>query len=241
MGQEADTGARQGPLATAADAACIDHLVIAADTLEAGVAWCEANFGVTLAPGGKHPLFGTHNRLLRVHGASNARLYLEVIAVDPSATPERKPPLKRWFDLDDPVLRGRLRTQGPQLIHWVARVPDLLRAVAALEDLGVDRGRVMTASRPTPHGLLSWQIAVRDDGQRLFDGVLPTLIQWGDHHPALTLPDAGVSLESFTLSHPNADGLRGALAAVGLAIVKVEVGEARLRATLNTPAGLLTL
>lgn len=212
--------------------ASIDHLVVAAETLEAGVAWCEATLGITPAAGGKHPLFGTHNRLLRITDASNPRLYFEIIAVDPNATPERQAPLKRWFDMDDAQLQARLRAHGPQLIHWVARVQSLREATLALQEMGIDRGRVMTASRPTPHGLLEWQIAVRDDGQRLFDGALPTLIEWGDHHPALTLPDEGVSLASFALSHPNAGALQHALARVGLGAVPVEVGEACVRATL---------
>ena len=44
----------------------IDHLVVAASSLDQGVAWCEATLGVTPGPGGEHPLMGTHNRLLRV-------------------------------------------------------------------------------------------------------------------------------------------------------------------------------
>jgi hypothetical protein len=44
----------------------VDHLVVAADSLEQGVKWCEETLGVTPGPGGQHPLMGTHNRLLRV-------------------------------------------------------------------------------------------------------------------------------------------------------------------------------
>ena len=42
----------------------VDHVVIAADTLERGVQWCEATLGVTPERGGEHALMGTHNRLL---------------------------------------------------------------------------------------------------------------------------------------------------------------------------------
>ncbi|MDQ0821369.1 hypothetical protein QFZ79_003744 [Arthrobacter sp. V4I6] len=42
--------------------ASIDYLVIAADSLEQGAAWCAATFGVQPSGGGKHPLMGTHNR-----------------------------------------------------------------------------------------------------------------------------------------------------------------------------------
>ena len=44
----------------------LDHLVIMANTLNEGVAWCEATLGVTPGPGGEHPLMSTHNRLLRI-------------------------------------------------------------------------------------------------------------------------------------------------------------------------------
>ncbi|MEO7742546.1 MAG: VOC family protein [Usitatibacter sp.] len=42
----------------------LDHLVIAAATLEEGVRYVEAQLGVTMGPGGKHATMGTHNRLL---------------------------------------------------------------------------------------------------------------------------------------------------------------------------------
>ena len=105
--------------------ACLDHLVVAAATLAEGVAWCEATLGLTPGPGGAHALFGTHNRLMRLHSAEQPRAYLEIIAIDPAATATRLAPLRRWFDLDDPALRERLQREGPQLVHWVASVPDI--------------------------------------------------------------------------------------------------------------------
>jgi hypothetical protein len=51
---------RFGPGAT------VDHLVVIAHTLDQGVAWCEQTLGITPGPGGKHPLFGTHNRLFKI-------------------------------------------------------------------------------------------------------------------------------------------------------------------------------
>ena len=44
----------------------LDHLVVAARTLEEGAAWVEAALGVKTLPGGKHPLMGTHNRVLSI-------------------------------------------------------------------------------------------------------------------------------------------------------------------------------
>ena len=68
-------------------APAIDHLVIAAPTLAEGVDWCEQTLGVSPGPGGAHALFGTHNRLLRLAICSGQPCYLEIIAVDPAATP----------------------------------------------------------------------------------------------------------------------------------------------------------
>ena len=211
--------------------AAFDHLVVAAATLAEGVHWCESTLGRTPAPGGAHALFGTHNRLLRLDGAERA--YLELLAINPAAKPTRAPPLKRWFDLDDPALRERLRAHGPQPIHWVARVDDIEAARAAWLTQGIDPGPVLTASRETPRGLLQWRITVRDDGARGFDGVLPTLIQWGGIHPVATLPASGLVLRELSLAHPRATALNAALAAIGLPHLRAREADAAIVAHLH--------
>ncbi|WP_353395224.1 VOC family protein [Hydrogenophaga sp. 5NK40-0174] len=219
--------------------AALDHLVIAAQTLGEGVTWCQRVFGMTPAEGGRHALFGTHNRLLRLHGANFPDAYLEIIAIEPNVRPTRQAPLARWFDLDDPGLRRRLQFQGPQIIHWVARVPDLAQACQAWSVLGIDRGSIIDASRQTPEGLLRWKISIRDDGQRLFGGALPTLIEWQGEHPCKKLPARGPQLNRLELSHPDRKALTAALAAVGLdSAVGVSVNDdpAGLHAQLSTVA-----
>ena len=221
----------------------LDHLVVIAPTLADGVAWCESTLGVTPGPGGEHPLMGTHNRLIHISSPTHPRAYLEVIAIHPGLTPARAAGEKRWFDMDDEALQTQLRQTGPQLAHWVAQVPELAQAVTALATQGIDRGRVLAASRPTPHGLLSWQISVRDDGQRLFGGCLPTLIEWGAAHPCEHLPASGVQLQALQLQHPDATALRAACGAAGLAqVATITDGPApRLQALLATPRGPLVL
>ncbi|TAM52986.1 MAG: VOC family protein [Burkholderiaceae bacterium] len=217
--------------------AAIDHLVVMAASLEDGVAWCEARLGVTPGPGGEHPLMGTHNRVLSLASPGFACAYLEIIAVNPGATHERPTGASRWFDMDDAALRERVAQHGPQLIHWVARVPEMEPAVLALEALHIERGAVLQASR----GTLRWHITVRGDGQRLFDGCLPTLIQWGIEHPCLAMPASGVTLRSLRATHPRAHALQAAYDAIDLAQVPVSLGPARLTAQLQTPHGLLEL
>ena len=55
----------------------IDHLVVAATSLEQGVQWCEALFGITPALGGEHALFGTHNRLFKIATPTFPMAYFE--------------------------------------------------------------------------------------------------------------------------------------------------------------------
>lgn len=216
----------------------VDHLVIAAASLDEGAAWCEATLGVLPVPGGEHPLMGTHNRLLRIATVDYPRAYLEVIAVQPGRTPQRA---RRWFDLDEEGVRDALRRDGPRLLHFVAAVPDVRAAVAQWQRLGIARGDVVQASRATPRGLLQWQITLREDGQRLFAGALPTLIEWGQVHPAPALPESAVTLQGVSASHPEAPLLRAACDAIGLQGFAVKEGPARLCAVLDTPRGRVRL
>jgi hypothetical protein len=215
----------------------VDHLVIAADTLAQGAQWCEAALGVVPGPGGEHALMGTHNRLLRIATPRYPRAYLEIIAINPAAPSPGRP---RWFDLDDPTLQQDIR-KLPRLVHFVAATEDAAAALKALKRLGIDRGALVKAERQTPRGLLQWRISVRADGQRLYYGALPTLIQWGDTHPADAIPDAGLALQSLRISHPRAADLSAAHDAIGLQDVAVEEGAPNLVATLNTPKGLVDI
>ena len=223
----------------------LDHLVIMAATLEEGVQWCEATLGVTPAAGGRHAFMGTHNRLLRTSSDAFAASYLEIIAIDPEGAPPVAPFDKRWFDMDTASLRASVTQHGPQLIHWVARIPDIAASTQALHALDLPAGAPQAASRQTPRGLLEWQIGLRSDGQRLLDGCLPTLIHWGAIHPEASLQDQGVQLLGLELQHPQADALRAALLALNLPVdapIQVQSGaRPALAAHLQTPKGPVTL
>jgi hypothetical protein len=215
----------------------LDHIVIAADSLEQGVQWCEATLGVTPGAGGQHPLMGTHNRVLRIANDSYPRAYLEIIAIDPAAPP---PGRRRWFDLDDVVLKQKIRQQ-PRLVHFVARTSDAQAALQALQGVGIDRGELVAAQRPTSQGVLSWRISIRPDGQRLFYGGLPTLIEWDSAHPVDAMPESGLGLQSLHASYPRPDDLERAFKAIGLDGVAVEHGMPNVKAVLATPNGLVEL
>ena len=213
----------------------LDHLVVAAHTLEQGVAWCEATLGVTPGPGGHHALMGTHNRLCRIATEAFPDTYLEIIAIDPQAPP---PARVRWFGLDEPALQARLRESGPRLIHAVARTAQLDMQRWALITLGLKPGNPVRAGRDTPEGPLAWQILLREDGALECGGALPTLIQWEGRHPAQAMPDSGLALRALAL--------RGvperARELLKLRGVDMQPGAGpALQACLDTPLGPVTL
>ncbi len=226
----------------------IDHLVVVAQSLDQGVAWCEATLGITPGPGGEHKLFGTHNHLFKIATPTHPYAYFEIIAINPGAAYAHSVSSKRWFDMDDAALQAAV-AKGPRLVHFVANTPDVQAARSALSALHIERGPALEASRHSRKGLLQWQITVREDGQRLFNGTLPTLIQWGKPgeadplrlHPRNSLPRSGVSLQSLTVTHPDAATLKAAYAAIGLQGIAMEEGPANLTATLRTPKGVVTL
>ncbi len=226
----------------------IDHLVIVAKSLEQGVQWCEDTLGITPGPGGEHTLYGTHNRLFKVASPSNPMAYVEIIAIDPNAVRPKRACPTRWYDMDDPVLQKAV-SKEPRLVHFVVNTPDIRAARMAIRMQGIDRGPAIHASRRTNRGTLNWQISVRADGQRLFDGCMPTLIQWGKPdatdplklHPRNTLTRSGVTLQSLEVIHPSAAKLQAAYDAIELNRVNVTEGPANLKATLQTPKGLIVL
>lgn len=220
----------------------LDHLVVAAASLAEGVAWCEATLGVTPGPGGEHPLMGTHNRLLSIASPAFPQAYLEIIAIQPGATPALPTGDQRWFDLDFEPLQHHMATHGPTLVHWVARVPDAQAAAQSLRAHGLDVGRVAPASRATPQGLLQWHITLRADGHRLLGGCVPTLIQWGPTHPTGAMAASGVSLQAWSLAHPQPHAVAQALHTLGGPTPPVHPGTApTFTATLACPKGLVRL
>jgi hypothetical protein len=201
----------------------LDHLVVAASTLERGVNWLEHKLGVKLQAGGKHPLFGTHNALLKL-GAST---YLEVISIDPDAP---APTRARWFELDKAHL-----LEQPKLIHWVASTENPEARVLEFPFLG----RVLEASR----GDLRWQITVPDDGHLNFLGLIPTLISWNGIHPTTQLEHKNCELLQLEGYHPESNDVNIALEQLGAKSL-LEVSSAptpRLKAVIQTPNGRVEL
>jgi hypothetical protein len=209
--------------------ATLDHLVVAANTLDQGEDYLASLLGTRPQRGGKHVAMGTHNSLLKL----GARCYLELIAIDPDAAAPSRP---RWFDLDRPAMRALL-AQKPRLIQWAARTDDI---DAARRASPIDPGPVHSMARSG----LRWRITIPDDGSRPGAGVLPALIQWDDAgHPTDNLADAGLGVAALAGAHPEPGAMRAALSVLGLSeTLKVTFDAApRLAAMLTTPRGSVTL
>ncbi|WBU58296.1 VOC family protein [Paracoccus sediminicola] len=188
-----------------------DHLVIAAETLEAGEAWLAERLKAAPEPGGKHGFMGTHNRVWRL----GAREYIELIAIDPEAAAPDRP---RWFGLDS--FSGL-----PRLVAWVCRTGNLKPPEGAT---------VTDAAR----GDLRWRIAIPDSGVSGSDGLEPLRIAWGDGpHPADAMPDHGLRLIGLDLDHPAPPRLNIKDPRVRIS----RADEPRLVAHISTPQGKVTL
>ena len=205
----------------------LDHIVVAALSLDAGARFIREKLGVEIPPGGRHESMGTHNRLMRLGRDS----FLEVIALDPHG---RAPDRPRWYGLDDPAMRACLR-DGPSLIAWVIRTADI---AAAVDAAAIPLGTITRVSR----GALSWRLTLPDDGHLPGGGTIPHVIEWDKAlRPWESMADLGCSLASLTLANPDGDWLGRALRSLGadaLPPVRVlEGGAPRLSARIVTPSG----
>ncbi len=197
----------------------LDHLVVTAPDLAAGVAHVRDRLGVTVPDGGAHPAMATHNRLMRL----GPGIFLEVIAPDPAAAPPARP---RWFALD--------AAGPPRLAAWVLRTGDLDAAHAALPDAG--------PPIPMARGALTWRITVPADGALPRGGAHPMVLQWDGDPPADRMADAGCRLERLCVRHPDAAALARALGALDDPRIAFEAAQRPgLAARIATPGGVRTL
>jgi hypothetical protein len=205
----------------------VDHLLIGAADLDAGIQWVYGRTGVRAAFGGVHPGGGTRNALLSLQ----RRRYLEVIAPDPAQSEYR-------FRVD---VRSLAR---PQLVTWAAGTPDadgVARSAraAGLEVTGPDAG-----SRARPDGVvLRWRIvSVKNDLGSAGVEPIPFFIEWDPRspHPSTDSP-GGCDLLSFRIAHPRPADVKAALDALGISVPVDAAERPRLTATLSTPRGEATL
>ena len=210
----------------------LDHIVIAADTLEQGVNYVRKNLGVEIPEGGLHQTMGTHNHVMQLGNDA----YLEVIAIDPAAEPPGHP---RWFGLDESLTRAAIKQQ-PRLITWVMNTADIHQAV---DTASFEIGTPTALSRDN----LEWEIALPGDGRLLAGGMLPYCIQWqSTPHPAQDMADLDCLLQGLTIHHNRPRWITARLDEIEAGhLIEVEAitddETPYLSATIDTPSGKVTL
>jgi hypothetical protein len=147
----------------------LDHVVIAAAELEAAAAVLEEQYGLHSLEGGRHPGWGTANRIVPLGGA-----YLELVAV----VDEQEAAVTgfgRWV--------AAARPDPLRLLGWAVRT-DALDAVAERLDLDVIPG-----SRTRLDGtVVCWRLAGTEHAA--LHPELPFFIEWA---PGTSLPGSAAA------------------------------------------------
>jgi Glyoxalase-like domain len=138
----------------------LDHVLIAVSDLDAAGAALAGRTGLRSVPGGRHPGFGTANRIVPLGPA-----YLELVAVaDPAQAAASA--FGRWAAAAPPG-----RPMG-----WAVRTDDLDGVAARL---GLE---IVPGSRSAPDGaLLRWRMAGIEAAAA--EPFLPFFIEWGEDTP----------------------------------------------------------
>jgi len=138
----------------------LDHVVIAVADLETAAQELEARHDLTSVEGGRHPDWGTANRIVPL-----GETYRELIAVADAVTAEQSEP-GRWV----------AGAQPGRPLGWAVRTRNL-GEVARRLDLPVSAG-----SRTTPDGeVLRWRSAGLE--QSVAEPALPFFIEWDTKTP----------------------------------------------------------
>jgi len=138
----------------------IDHVLIRVADLDAAVRAFETRYGLSSVPGGRHPGWGTANRIVPL-GES----YLELVAVVDDAEAAASP-FGSWVASVAPA-----RPFG-----WAVRTEDV---DAVAQRLGL---RTVAGERAAPDGRrLEWRTAGVERAAE--DPSLPFFIQWGEGTP----------------------------------------------------------
>jgi Glyoxalase-like domain len=135
----------------------LDHVVLAVGELEAGASRLLRDHGLASVPGGRHPRWGTANRIVPL-----GETYLELIAVQDTAIATATP-----FG----AAVARASTDGDRWLTWAVR-DDRIESTARRLGPVVEAG-----DRELPDGsVLRWRNAGVDDPDRAPE--LPFFIAW---------------------------------------------------------------
>jgi 5'-nucleotidase (lipoprotein e(P4) family) len=213
----------EGNAAAVANASLVDHVILGAADLDAGMAWLEARTGVRPILGGQHPGRGTRNALLALGG----RRYLELLAPDPTQGP-------------GPLTSELMKLATPKLVGWALAATDMESVAAHGRSAGIPLEGPNAGSRARPDGrLLEWRALASGE---LEGASVPFFIEWSaaSVHPSADSPQ-GCRLVSLEVQRPDSARLRELLSALGSAVSVTQAATEGLSLRLDTPKGIVTL
>lgn len=202
----------------------MDHILWATPNLDYG---CElfANLtGVTPAPGGAHPGFGTRNAL----SSFSPTTYLEILAPDLSQ------------DLKGTWGVGVAALKRPCMYSFALSCDDLEGVSVRAQIAGISVQAPVAMSRKLPDGgMLNWRILRIDDPR--WPGRLPFFIDWeGAPHPGATT-SGGTVLEEICALDPDPNALENVYRAIGCDMPVYAGVEHGFVAKLKAPKGIVIL
>lgn len=203
--------------------AVIDHVILAINDLERGVADFERLTGVRPVFGGVHPGRGTQNALASLGDGR----YIEVLAPDPKQ-PNPKQPIGGLM---------ALKTLTPS--GWALGTSDTFALQARLNGREIETTGNMPGSRALPDGSrLEWTTF---GVARPNHPWMPFFIKWSDaaKQPSRTAP-GGCRLESVQIEDPNPDPLTHVLATAGVKVTLTKSDASRMTIVLQCPKGRVT-
>lgn len=195
----------------------IDHIILAINNLENGIAQFKGRTGIAPGFGGVHPDSFTHNALVALDGET----YIEIMAPRPDAQ-------NAGEDFK------KFETLTP--IGWAVRTRNIEKTKAKLKSAGFVTTATRPGSRAKPDGsLLKWS-TFRIESQDEF----PFFIQWGDStiHPSATSPK-GCMFRSLQVTTPHPDSWSPLIDRLALDVQVTEGTKSSLELSIATPKGLV--
>jgi hypothetical protein len=200
----------------------IDHVILAIDSLERGIALLRDATGLTATYGGAHPGGGTQNALLGL----GPGVYLELLAPNPqdAAGATRVAEFAGY------------RTLTP--VGWAMGTSNADSLSSHLVARGAASGTVIAGSRQRPDGaVLRWRIVNPWPG---VSRLVPFFIEWdaASPHPS-TDAQPGCTLAAMSLASPAADSLHTLLGHAAIQILVSSAPGDAMSVTLDCPTGRL--
>jgi Glyoxalase-like domain len=195
----------------------IDHVILAINDLDKGVAQFKSMTGIEPVYGGVHPNSFTHNALVSLSG----NIYLEIIA--PRADAQNVPEEFKKYDSLTPW-------------GWAINTKNIEVTKEKMKAYGFVSSENQPGSRSKPDGtLLSWTTFVLDD-QKDF----PFFIEWGKDvvHPSATSPK-GCVLRELSITSTKEKSFVKLNSALNLGL-KLSEGEFKMKLVIETPKGEVT-